>query len=263
VKSTSRKFWRSAPPVFPPHRVDAPACGTALERWPVGPAPCSPGDPFRILYVCSANVCRSVMAERLTSRAIAQRLTAHRSAFEVGSAGLRATPDQAAHPYALAALARFDLDACGFATRVLTAPLLERSDLVLAATARQRDHVVELLPAAARRTFTIREFARIAAHAANGPHAAHAAAPSPDPPPERHRPTPVHDLVGRARRLVDLAATLRGQVGYVAARAEDIADPPLRLSAFYRCADRISQAVDDCVGVLCGDGRTAPSAAGR
>ena len=48
-----------------------------------------------------------------------------------------------------------------FAARRLTEKLVKEADLVLALTRAQRGLVVELWPPAVRRTFTLREFARL------------------------------------------------------------------------------------------------------
>jgi len=56
---------------------------------------------------------------------------------------------------------RSGADSTGFRARQLTERLLQPADLVLAMTRAQRGDVVELWPKAVRRTFTLKEFARI------------------------------------------------------------------------------------------------------
>jgi protein-tyrosine phosphatase len=55
--------------------------------------------------------------------------------------------------------------ATGFRARQLTDDLVRAANLVLTATREHRSAVVDLLPAAVRRTFTLREFARLLAGA--------------------------------------------------------------------------------------------------
>jgi protein-tyrosine phosphatase len=52
-------------------------------------------------------------------------------------------------------------NADGFHARLVSAELIEAADLVLPATRAHRSLVVEMWPAAVRRTFTVREFARL------------------------------------------------------------------------------------------------------
>jgi protein-tyrosine phosphatase len=189
---------------------------------------------FRILYVCSANLCRSVLAERLTHFAITAQPGGHPGRFQIASAGVRATTGAVAHPCTTAALVELGADVHGFLSRRLTPALVRDSDLVLTATAEHRDRAVALLPEAARRTFTIREFARIAAHLPSEP------------------PRPAgSDVVDHARSVVDDVATLRGQVDYVEPSSDDIADPPRVPAAFRSCAREIAHHIEVCIRALC------------
>jgi low molecular weight protein-tyrosine phosphatase len=201
--------------------------------------------PFRILYVCSGNLCRSVMAERLTRRALLDRSARLGQSVQVSSAGMQATPGQSAHPYTAAALARLGANVTGFAARPLTVALLRDSDLVLTATVRHRDRAVAMLPGASRRIFTIREFSRIAEHLPGEPAAV---TPTPGPP---------RSVAARARWTVEAVAALRGRVGCAPPRNDDIADPPRRVLAFRACAREIARTVDGLVEAL------ALAAAGR
>lgn len=95
-----------------------------------------------------------------------------------------------------------------FAARALTETMLAHADMVLAATRELRGDVTEILPSVVRRTFTVREFARLAASvrrsdldAAVGPDA---------------------DLAARLNALVPLAAARRAEVPV---ELDDIVDP--------------------------------------
>jgi low molecular weight protein-tyrosine phosphatase len=189
----------------------------------------SPPDRFRLLYVCVANVCRSVLAERLTRHAIAVRLGGSAGAFEVASAGIEAKPGRPIHPYVRDALCVRGADPAGFASRRLTADLVDEADLVLAATGAERDRAITMAPAALRRTFTIREFARLA-----GP--AEAAAP---------------DLVGHARAAVAAAQRLRGRLPYVDPAGDDIPDPASAGAAFDACAAGLVVTLAPVLAALC------------
>lgn len=109
---------------------------------------------FSILCVCTGNVCRSPAAERL----LAARLGSTVEVASAGTFGLVGAP--IAEPMAKRlrlAGARDD----GFRARRLTAAAVHSADLVLALTKAHRGDVVELVPPAVRRTFTLREFQRL------------------------------------------------------------------------------------------------------
>jgi protein-tyrosine phosphatase len=110
---------------------------------------------FEILFVCHANLCRSPLAERLARRASGPGVG-------ISSAGTHAYAGSEMHPGSAAVLAERGVNAGGFSSRTVTGVLLERADLVLAADRGQRAHCVSLAPATLRRTFTLRQFARLA-----------------------------------------------------------------------------------------------------
>lgn len=111
--------------------------------------------PFRVLFVCIGNVCRSPVGERL----LAARLPA--GEFEVSSAGVGAMVGYAMSRYAAAELASFGGDPLGFAARQVTPQMIAEADLLLTATRDLRSQVLAESPGALRRTFTILEFAHL------------------------------------------------------------------------------------------------------
>jgi protein-tyrosine phosphatase len=111
-------------------------------------------DVFTILVVCTGNVCRSPAAERLLASKLGP--TVH-----VASAGTRALVGQPISQPMAALLRDSSLEPERFEARRLSEQMLKEADLVLAMTRAQRGLVVELWPAAVRRTFTLREFARL------------------------------------------------------------------------------------------------------
>ena len=115
----------------------------------------TPTRPFRVLFVCIGNVCRSPVGERL----LASRLPSDR--FEVSSAGVGAMVGYAMSKYAAEELRIFGGDPTGFAARQLAPGMLEQSDLVLTATRELRSQVLAEVPGALRRTFTVLEFAAL------------------------------------------------------------------------------------------------------
>jgi protein-tyrosine phosphatase len=165
-------------------------------------------DVFRLLFVCTGNICRSPFAEILFRHLIRGRLGGRAAAaFHVSSAGVAAVEGAGMHPDSRAELAPWHLDgtlSAGFVARQLSPSIIERSHLVLGATTRHRSAIVELCPAALPMAFGLREFARLAA-------AVDAAA------------LPAHP-VARAHALVEQARSCRGLVPPDPG-GEDVPDP--------------------------------------
>jgi len=170
------------------------------------------GESFTILTVCTGNICRSPAAERL-----------FRSAFEpedevaVESAGIGPLVGEPIHGPMAALLRGIEVDVEDFAARHLAEDMIERADLILAMTREHRSAVVDLLPAAVRRTFTLREFARLAAQVDRSELNAQAG--------------PEATAGARLQALMDLAARHRSPVP---AEQDDVVDPFRQEESVYR-----------------------------
>ncbi|MFF4687409.1 low molecular weight phosphatase family protein [Streptomyces sp. NPDC001307] len=186
----------------------------------------------RVLFVCTGNVHRSVLAERL----LAARLPPG-SAVRPESAGT-----QAWHGYGMDAPTRAVLeelggDGSGFAARPLTAQLVAEAALVLGLAREHREAAVRLVPSALRRCFTLKEFVRLAA---GSPGAVRTRRDRVDP--------------GRRDVVVADAAARRGAVPPVPPVEDDIADPAGRpRDVLYGCAREIDRTVGRLAGLLDGD----------
>ncbi|MFF0544808.1 arsenate reductase/protein-tyrosine-phosphatase family protein [Nocardia thailandica] len=162
---------------------------------------------MHVLFVCNSNVCRSVIAERLTRAFAAEHglpgLTAE-------SAGTRALVGFPPEPLAADTVAGLGGDATGFTARKLRPEMVDRADLVLTMTEQLREQVGELAFGAAPRTFTLLEAHRIA------------------------KVTGAKSIAGLHRARNDLAIVGR----------ENIADPiGLSPAAFVEVGDRIAEAL--------------------
>lgn len=117
-----------------------------------------------ILAVCTGNICRSPAVELLLERALAPTSPgASTSAPLVASAGTHAVVGAPVDAQVAALLEADGVDHAAFRARQLTPALLRGPALVLTLTRGHRSIVVQNHPAALRRTFTVREFARLVA----------------------------------------------------------------------------------------------------
>lgn len=195
------------------------------------------GPVFRVLHVCTGNICRSPIAEHLMRAMLDEAFTAAgrpqlARRFVVESAGTWGHTGSPMEPYALARLADQGVDGGGFRARELVAEHVVGADLVLGATRDHRAAAVVLHPRAAARTFTLREFARLSADV--------------DP-----SSLPPGDPVERATALVRAAAARRGLVPPDRPADDDLADPyQAPASAFAACADLVAEALRGPVALV-------------
>lgn len=118
--------------------------------------------PFRVLLVCTGNVCRSAAGQLLLTahlrEALGERACESIEVVSAGTAGLQGKP---IHPATGRVLAELGLDARDFRARKLTAGQLSAADLVLTAAVEHRLHIAAVSPDAAARAFTLREASRL------------------------------------------------------------------------------------------------------
>lgn len=187
---------------------------------------------FRVLTVCTGNICRSPAAERLIRHVWADGTPT----IEVTSGGTRAMvgePIQISMAHLLEQSGAYSGEFCA---RPLTGGLVSDADLVLGMTRRHRAAAVSLAPGATARTFTLLEFSRLVVDSATDF-------------------TPGPDRAQALHRLVELATSRRGPL--VDPDIDDIADPYGRdLDAYHVAFAQISEAVEAVGRVL--DGLPAP-----
>ena len=180
-----------------------------------------PVEPFRVLIVCTGNICRSPAVERLLAVGLGaayhgRDATGLAPAIEVGSAGTGAMVGQSMTPEMAALIVAQGADPSGFQARQLAPGQIRQADLVLALTRKHRSAIVELVPAAVRRTFTLRELARLIAEV--------------DP---ATLPGANATTADRLRALVPLAAGRRGLTAHRPVD-DDVVDPYRGDAAVYK-----------------------------
>ncbi len=206
------------------------------------------GTRFHLLYVCTGNMFRSVLAERYTRRLAEVRLGAVAARLDIHSAGTLAVPGQAAHPRTVTALAALGIDASAHRTRRLTIGMLAEAHLVLTATVEQRDTAIDMLPTALGRVFSLREFVRLSRRPPGR------ADDVPCRPPGRADDVPHGDrnemCVADACDLIAAVARRRGREPSGSVGEDDIADPRGRPAVFRDCVHSVIQAVETSFDVL-------------
>lgn len=177
----------------------------------------------RVLVVCTANICRSVMAQAL----LAHKLAAAEAPARVWSAGLLPGGEPPPGEVA-AAMADYGIDVTGHRSREMTPGDLCEADLVLAMARFQVRHAVVADPAAWPRTFTLKELIQRGGQV--GP---------------RARGQPVAGWLARAHAGRDRATLLGDSPG------DDVADPFGGAPEEYKTTAAVLDDLTDRLVALC------------
>lgn len=108
--------------------------------------------------MCTGNICRSPLIERLLQASV------DLGSVRVRSAGTHAMVGQSMTSQAADEAIRLGAHPDGHVARYLTAAMVAQADLVLTATRAHRAAVVTLVPRASRYAFTLRELGRLLEH---------------------------------------------------------------------------------------------------
>ncbi len=109
-----------------------------------------------ILFICTGNSCRSVMAEYLLRHRLGNR-----DNVEVISAGTGVFVRSTASLETVEVLRREGIDATGHLSQPVNNILLKKADLILVMTRNHRQQILERVPEVEKRVYLLREFANI------------------------------------------------------------------------------------------------------
>ena len=111
---------------------------------------------MRILFVCTANICRSVMAEAILTHLLGDQ----RKSVKVDSAGIDALIGQSPDEFTQQVTSSHGLDVSTHQARQLTQETLEQSDLVLCLAENHRRSILSAYPRSASKVFLLKQFRR-------------------------------------------------------------------------------------------------------
>ncbi|WP_100446663.1 arsenate reductase/protein-tyrosine-phosphatase family protein [Glycomyces xiaoerkulensis] len=187
-------------------------------------APTGVNAVFCVLHVCTGNICRSPMSERILDGLTGDEVYNH----GVGTSDFH--QGESMHANSRLELIDRGFEPDGHRARRIEREHVESSDLILVATAGHLEYIAERFPEALDRTFPVRQFGRIAADAL-----------------QRRTADPAGgDLQTRAKALVAEAAQRRGEYP-----EEDLADPwGLGRASYTDIADQLTAALEPVAEAL-------------
>lgn len=110
-----------------------------------------------ILFVCTGNTCRSSMAEALFKDML-EGVGKDMEQIKVHSAGIFAVAEQGASPQAIIVMENRGIDLAEHKAKLLTKEKIEEADLILTMTRRHKNSVIDIIPEAKSKVYTLKEY---------------------------------------------------------------------------------------------------------
>ena len=112
----------------------------------------------KIVFVCTGNTCRSPMAEGIFKHLISKKDNL-KNKYDALSAGLYTCEGQRVNDYSIRALNNLGIDISNYTSLSFSRKIAQSAHLILTMTKSHRDSIIEVLPDAKKKVFTLKEYA--------------------------------------------------------------------------------------------------------
>jgi protein-tyrosine-phosphatase len=111
-------------------------------------------EPKKILVLCTANVCRSPIAEGFLKKYLTKE-----EGFEIVSAGVYSEADLAPSPESITVMKEEGIDISSYLSKKFPKDFAKEADLILVMSESHKDYVIRKLPEAKDKVYLYTEFA--------------------------------------------------------------------------------------------------------
>lgn len=108
-----------------------------------------------ILFICTGNSCRSVMAEALMRKRLYEL---GKDSIDVRSAGVRALNGLPPSDETIEVMKEESVDVSDFKTKNVTVDMIKKADLIITMEPVHKDEILVLVPEASAKTYLLKEY---------------------------------------------------------------------------------------------------------